>query len=116
MKKFIKIIICTIILLLIVSTFCSLYLNFNDAVYTVTITQKESVTDNNNHMYLIFAKDKYGNSLVFKNTDSLLRGKNNSSNVYIDLQEGHTYKLTTIGARIPIFSMYENIIDYSEIS
>ena len=53
---------------------------------------------------------------MFENSDSFIRGKNNSKHVFEELEEGHTYKLTVVGSRIPIFNMYENIIGYSEVT
>lgn len=56
--------------------------------------------------YLIFT-DKG----TFENTDSLLRGKFNSSDVYGRIQKGQQYDFTVQGFRQPIFSMYPNIIE-----
>lgn len=90
---------------------------FNDTDYTITVTDKERVYSSRRKTskYLIFAEDKDKNSLVFENTDCLFRGKWNSSNIQGKLKEGHAYNITVVGFRIPILSMYQNIIEVKEI-
>ena len=66
-------------------------------------------------MTVIFADDQNGNSLVFQNTDNILRGKVNSSNMQGQLKVGNTYEITVIGYRVPLLNMYENIIKMKEI-
>ena len=94
--------------------------NFNEKTYTITITDKDRITqrsgDTVTSKYLVFGDDEDGNSLVFENTDVLLRLKFNSSNIQGKLKVGKTYDVTVIGFRIPIFSAYENIIDCYEIT
>ena len=108
----------SLIIVLIFLAFGALYINCNEAVYTVTITEKVTVDTQTNKapQMLIYAENKYGSLLVFENSDSFIRGKNNSKHVFEELEEGHTYKLTVVGSRIPIFNMYENIIGYSEVT
>jgi len=88
---------------------------FNDHTYELKITGKERIQNSDGGYYLIYGFDESGQSKVFANTDTLLRGKFNSSNVYAELEEGKYYKITAIGYRIPLLSAYENIIDYKEI-
>ena len=91
--------------------------NYNEHTYTVTITDKERVNDEDSSKYLVFGEDiKTGETRVFQNTDSFIRGKFNSSNVYGSLKEGETYTITVVGYRIPLFSWYENIIKYEKES
>ena len=94
--------------------------NFNEKTYTITITDKDRITqrsgDTVTSKYLVFGEDEDGNSLVFENTDALLRWKFNSSNIQGSLKIGKMYDITVVGFRIPIFSAYENIIDYYEIT
>ena len=95
-----------------------LIFNFNDKEYTITITDKERIVENNNgeysSKYLIFGEDKSGEVLVFENTDVLVRGKWNSSTIQGSLKEGNTYKVIVVGYRIPFLSCYENIISIEE--
>ena len=96
-------------------------INFsNDHTYTVTITDKERVTTQvaegqTDSKYLIYGEDENGKTYVFEDTDTLFRGKFNSSDVYGALKEGETYELTVIGFRIHILNWYENIIDFKVV-
>lgn len=67
------------------------------------------VTGSGDHIsskYLVFTEGE-----VFENTDELLAGKWNSSDLIAKLHEGETYKLTVYGYRVPYLSMYRNIIE-----
>lgn len=77
---------------------------------TVTVTNEARVcsSDGNNGVtcqYLI-----YTSGGTFKDTDSLLAGKFSSSDLYGQLQNGHTYTLEVRGYRIPWMSEYPNIL------
>lgn len=94
--------------------------SFNDSEFTVTVTDKERIVEgagkNVTSKYLVFCEIKEtGETIVFQNTDNLLRLKFNSSDIQGRLKEGHTYKVTVIGYRNPILSWYENIINAEEI-
>jgi hypothetical protein len=85
--------------------------------YEATVTEKTVKRyDRNNDKYLIFTKLNNGNVRVFENTDNLLRGKFNSSDLYAKIQQGKEYRFETCGWRIPFLSMYENIIRAEEIN
>lgn len=99
------------IFIFIVAIGYSFIFSFNDHSYTVTVTDKERVNKQNESKYLIFGEDENGDVYVFENTDSLLRLKFNSSDIYGKIKEGDTYTFTVIGLRIPILSKYENIIE-----
>lgn len=92
--------------------------SFNDTEYTITVTDKERIYDGSgdtsSSKYLVFGDDENGNSLVFENTDCFIRGKWNSSNIQGQLKEGNTYKITVVGYRVSLFSMYQNIIKVEE--
>ena len=115
MKKNIKAEIIVIILVLAVLLGGSALVNFNDHTYVVEVTNKERVNYSDSGKYLIYGQED-NNTLVLKNTDSLLRGKFNSSDIYAELEIGTTYEFTVVGYRIPILSDYENIIEYKEIT
>lgn len=55
--------------------------------------------------YLVFT-DKG----VLQNSDTILRGKFNSSDVYAAIKVGRSYDFTAVGFRVPLFSMYPNIL------
>lgn len=71
---------------------------------TATIKDKTRIVESNDSYYLIFTDEA-----VYKNADSILCMKFNSSNVYSDLEIGETYDMKVYGLRIPILSMYKNI-------
>lgn len=113
-----------VVLLFVLVAVGGLLCQFNDKEYTVTVTDKERMTkstqDSDGDLevtskYLVFTEDADGNVIVFENTDCLIRGKFNSSDIQGKLKEGHTYKIVAIGYRIPLFSMYENIIKVEEV-
>lgn len=110
-----------VIIAVIVAVVVVPVMNFtNDHQYTITITDKERVTtqsdkDNISSKYLIYGEDENGKTYVFEDTDTLFRGKFNSSDVYGALKEGETYELTVIGFRIHILNWYENIIDFKVV-
>lgn len=105
------IVIAVFAILLLAFIIYPLATSFNDTQYTVEITNKERVEDK----YLIFCEDENGVSYVFENTDSLLRGKWNSSDIYGDMKVGNTYTVTVVGYRIPFLSEYQNIISYEKV-
>ena len=113
------------IAVIIVAVFSEMMFSFNDTSYTVTITDKDRITESSkdsdgnvktSSKYLVFADDENGNSLVFENTDCFIRWKFNSSNIQGQLKEGHTYKITVIGYRVPFLSWYQNIINVEELT
>lgn len=94
--------------------------DFNDHTYVITVTDKDRIIENDKDdgtksKYIVFGDTEEGKSLVFENTDNILRLKVNSSNIQGSLKEGHTYEITVIGYRVPLFSWYENIIKIKEI-
>lgn len=119
----IKFIVIAVVVVLAIM-FIEAMFSFNDTEYTITITGKDRITesskDSNGNVetsskYLVFADDENGNSVVFENTDCFIRLKFNSSNVQGQLKEGHRYKITVIGYRVPILSWYQNIIKVDEV-
>ena len=108
-----------ILITVVVVTVAVIVPTFNDKEYTVTITDKERVVSTNNgnitSKYLVFGEGENGESLVFRNTDEIFRGKLNSSNIQGALKEGKTYKIVVVGFRIPLLSCYENIISFEEL-
>lgn len=91
------------------------FISFNDHSALITVTDKERVNDSNSSKYLIMGKDKNDNTVVYENTDCLIRGKFDSSTFYADIEVGKTYEVKLVGFRVPYFSWYENIISYEEV-
>lgn len=78
---------------------------------TFTVKSKERVCDsgkNGSCRYLI-----YTDKGTYENTDSLIKGKFNSSDVYGDINPGTKYDARVRGIRSGFFSMYPNIITIS---
>lgn len=76
---------------------------------TFTVTDKERIVirngDDIDSKYLVFTDVE-----TFENTDCLLRGKFNSSDVQGRFKAGQTYTAVVYGYRIPFMSMYRNIL------
>lgn len=104
-----------IVLFIIVGLVTTIPFSFNDHKYTIKITDKERINKDDESKYLIFGENETEQGLVFENTDSLLRVKFNSSNIYSKLKVGNTYEITVVGYRVPFMSWYENIIDVQEV-
>jgi hypothetical protein len=71
---------------------------------TFTVESKERINKNNDSYYLVFTDKE-----VFKNEDSILKWKWNSSDVYGELKQGQKYTCEVCGWRIRFLSMYRNI-------
>ena len=76
---------------------------------TFTVKDKERVVKNEDSYYLVFT-DKG----VFKNSDAFWQLKFDSSEVQNQLVRGNTYTCSKNFWRVPLFSMYENLIDCKE--
>lgn len=57
----------------------------------------------------------HGQNETYQITDSWLKGRFNSSDVYGHILDGHTYTFHVIGIRVPILSHYRNIMIATEI-
>jgi hypothetical protein len=74
-------------------------------------TETDKETGNVVSTYLI-----YTNRGVFRNDDARWFLKFDSSDFYGDLEKGKTYDLKVYGWRIPILSMYPNIVRMKEVT
>lgn len=104
------------VLFIVVSLVLTVPFSFNDHKYIITVTDKERINKDDESKYLIFGDSDAEEDLIFENTDTLLRGKFNSSNIYSKLKVGNTYEITVVGYRIPLISCYENIIKVNEVN
>lgn len=77
---------------------------------TVKVEDKLTKRDGDSDRYLI-----YTDKGVFQNTDSLLALKYRSSDMYHELKVGKVYDCRTEGFRIPLFSMYKNLLECEEV-
>lgn len=71
----------------------------------IKVLDKERITTKGESKYLVFCDGE-----TFENTDTWLYFKWNSSDVQGVLTPGKTYKVSVVGWRVPILSMYRNII------
>ena len=76
---------------------------------TFTVTDKERIITRSgksvSSKYLVFTDLE-----TFENSDCLVRFKFTSSDLQGKLKEGQTYTATVYGWRVPILSMYRNIV------
>lgn len=110
-----KVIIFFCFIFSITSLMINLIPSFNDHTKIITVTDKERVNSSGSSEYLIMGEDENGDTLVLENTDTWMRFKFNSSDIYAELKEGETYEVKVIGFRIPFLSLYENILSYKEV-
>jgi hypothetical protein len=83
--------------------------------YTVTIVDKQVKRNDDSDKYLIYSQLNNGETRVFEDTDTLLEGKFNSSDIYGELKINKEYEVQVYGWRIPFLSSYENIIKVKDI-
>lgn len=76
-----------------------------------TVEKAERIAEGLSSRYLIFTEKE-----TFENTDSIAFLKFNSSNIFSQIDEGKTYRAKVAGKRVPILSLYRNIIEIQEES
>jgi len=93
------------------SIYLALTINY---INNVKITGKERIVesagDNVDSYYLIFT-----NKETFKNEDSFIHGKFNSSDFQAKMEIDSVYNVKVSGKRIPFLSMYRNILEYEKV-
>jgi hypothetical protein len=99
-----------IVLLIVVAIGVEIYAHTQTKTVTFRVQDKERVNKCDSDgkcdsYYLIFT-----NKGTYKNADSLWFFKFRSSDLYGNLQRGHTYTCKTYGFRIGLTSSYPNII------
>ena len=76
----------------------------------IVVTNTERIVESNGETtsskYLVFSTTE-----TFENTDAILFGKFNSSDLQGKLRIDSTYTVTVVGWRIPFLSSYRNIIE-----
>jgi hypothetical protein len=78
--------------------------------YDVRVTDKQVKKIGDTDTFLIFTKDAKGEPHVFKDVDTKLFFKFNSSDLYAKMENGHWYRVKTVGWRWGMKSWYENIL------
>ncbi len=74
---------------------------------TITIKEKWIKYEGQGAKYLVGSED----GQVFQITDSIIKWRFDSSNLYADLDEGETYTVNTQGWRFAVLSDYKNILE-----
>jgi hypothetical protein len=91
----------------------------HEAEYVGTVVWKERVQYGMlwwaTSEYLIYTINEDGIPRVFKNTDTTLRSKFNSSDLYALIDIGETYRFNVVGYRDHVFFDYENIIKFESV-
>ena len=103
-----KFVLCQFVLLFTLVIGDLLYVSYaTDAfVESVVVNKLERVCSGTRSCeYLVFTDGE-----VFSNSDVILRGKFNSSDLYGKIKEGETYNLKVIGYRLNFLSRYRNIL------
>ena len=86
----------------------------NKRTVVSTVTDKGTKRYGKGDKYLIYCHNENGNSEVFEITDSILKFRFDSSDLYNDVQVGKTYEFTICGSRVPWLSWYPNIYQIKE--
>lgn len=74
---------------------------------TITVKDKWVKYHGNDAKYLVISED----GQVFEVSDSIIRWRFDSSNLYADIDIGNTYDIKTQGWRFAILSDYKNILE-----
>lgn len=84
----------------------------------LTVASKDDqATGSSGHQYLIFTKHADGTpGETFKDTDAFWHGKFNSTDLYVQLQPGHSYDCDVYGRRNHLTSNYRNLINCVSIT
>lgn len=116
MKKYIILGVIGLVLLGLCFTSAPYQILTSRTIENVLVKEKQVSTESNKETklvvstYLIFT-----DAGVFRNDDSFWHFKYNSSDVYGLLDNGKRYNLKVYGWRIPILTMYPNIVKATEV-
>ena len=110
-----KVLVVLVVLVIIGSIIGTIATKTNDHTYVVTVTRVER-ENKDGGKYIISTILEDGTVKVFENTDTLFRGKFDSSDINATIIEDKKYEFTVIGYRVPFLSWYENILEAREVS
>ena len=83
--------------------------------HRVRVTDKQRVLQGTESHYLVFTKDLKGKVRVYKNVDSKMELKWNSSDLQGELEVGKVYDVKSYGIRFTLTSSYPNIVRVTEV-
>jgi hypothetical protein len=92
-------------LFLVISAIVGLWEHSTARDVTITVTRLDDQPTGNSHQYLVFTPQG-----VFKDTDADWFLKFNSSDLFIELQVGRSYRCEVEGARNHFTSGYPNLV------
>lgn len=105
-----------IAIIIIVFYFCA-HPVYKNVYYKIKVTDKTRVVKHSSSHYLIFGKfSSNGKIEPLADSDSFMRWKFNSSEIYGQLQKGKTYCVRTNWMRAPFLSWYKNILAIEPMS
>lgn len=111
MSKF-KLSIFSTIAILVIGAAIAVGINYgNKQVHQGVITEKYNKRTADSDDFFIVLDNKK----VIQNTDVLFYGKFNSADIQARLKKNETVKVTTIGYRIPLLSVYPRAVRISEV-
>jgi len=84
-----------------------LFYAFTEGYETITISEKWEKYQGADSKYLVSSED----GQVFQITDTIVKMRFDSSNLYARLKEGQNCRIKTQGWRFPLFSDYKNILE-----
>jgi len=89
----------------------------NEQTVTVTVTDKvvKRAGSKSTEKYLVFVEPEGNQETVFEITDSLLKWRFDSSDLYGRIEIGKRYRFEIAGLRMPFFSKYQNIYEAIEL-
>lgn len=89
----------------------------NEREIVVTVMDTGIKNSMKKSRYLVYCKDTENNNetIVLEITDSIFKFRFDSSDMYPNIEPGHTYRFTVCGNRVHILSWYPNIYDYELI-
>lgn len=82
---------------------------------TLTVDSKWVKGVYGSQKYLVSGKNSNGEEVVYEVTDNLFALRFNSSDIYAEIKEGNTYKMTVGGYRVQLFSWYPNIYSIEKV-
>lgn len=115
MKKILNVFLIMVIFVIVACLLIFPHLKRKDYVVTVTSLQIKRSGGDSKEIYLVFTKLDSVNVRVFKNTDSWLELKWNSSDIQAKLEPNKKYKFRVYGWRIPFLTRYENIVEVTHL-
>lgn len=106
-------VIVVVVTIIVAAITIGVYKSTHHTQRTFTLNDKAIITTNSNgngHQYMFFTDQG-----TFKDTDSVLNRKYNSSDLYGQLKVGHKYTCDTTGFRWDVGSEYPNLISCTEV-